>query len=76
MKIDKLEYKRLSVYDISVTVPDSFVSAENKTGKGHGEAKFYMGSKTHMREFYADDPSSSKFKVRCVILKKDLLEYM
>ncbi len=76
MVIDNLNYRREDVYDISVTVPDSFVVAENKTGKGHGEAKFYMGSKSHMREFYAGDKDKIGFKVTCVILKKDLLSYM
>lgn len=76
MIIDGIDYNILDVYDLSVTVPDSFVVNENKTCKGHGEAKLYMGSKDHMREFYANSVEDQGFEVDCIILKADLLQYM
>lgn len=56
MTIDGKEYNVIDVYDQSITVPDSYVMNENKTGKGHGEAKLYMGSKDSMRHFYTGNP--------------------
>ena len=76
LKINNTEFDILAVYDISVTVPDSFVVNENKTCKGHGEAKFYMGSKDAMRYFYTGDANNGGFVVDCFILKSDLLKYM
>lgn len=73
MIIDGLEYRVLDVYDQSITVPDSFVMNENKTGKGHGEAKLYMGSKDSMRHFYTGNPNNEGFVVRCFVLKRDLI---
>ncbi len=76
MRIADNEYQVVEVYDLSVTVPDSFVTNDNKTCKGHGEAKFYMGSKEHMREFYTGNPLSDGFEVTCIVLREDLLQYM
>lgn len=76
MKIDESLYEIIDVYDLSVTVPDSFVVNENKTCGGHGEAKLYMGSKEHMRKFYTGNKDEAGFSAECVILKKDLLQYM
>jgi len=76
MNINGSIYKIKGIYDISVTVPDSFVVNDNKTCDGHGEAKLYMGSKEHMRNFYAGDPNNSGFEVQCIVLKKDLIHYM
>lgn len=75
MVIDGKEFKKVDVYDVSVTVPDCFVCAENKTGRGNGEAKLYMGPKDRMRLFYANNTASS-FQVKCILLKSDLIEYM
>ena len=58
LKINNTEFDILAVYDISVTVPDSFVVNENKTCKGHGEAKFYMGSKDATRYLYTGDANN------------------
>ena len=76
MNINGNEYSIIDVYDLSVTVPDSFVVNDNKTCNGHGEAKLYMGSKNNMRNFYANNPHSVGFEVKCFGLKKDLLQYM
>ena len=76
MNISNVEYQVVEVYDLSVTVPDSFVVNENKTCRGHGEAKLYMGSKEHMRSFYTDNPLAAGFEVKCIVLKNDLLQYM
>ena len=73
MNICGIDFRVLDVYDQSITIPDSYVVNDNKTGKGHGEAKLYMGSKDAMRHFYAGDISSEGFVVKCFVLKKDLL---
>ena len=72
MIIDGIEYNVIDVYDQSITVPDSYVIKENKTGKGHGEAKLYMGSKDSMRRFYTGNSQREGFVVKCFVLKKDL----
>ena len=74
--LNKTEYCILDLYDLSVTIPDSFVVNNNKTCRGHGEAKLYMGSKDVMRNFYVDDNSINSFKVKGLILKSDLIKYM
>ncbi len=76
MIIDGKNYNVVDVYDLSITVPDSFVVNANKTCGGHGEAKLYMGSKEHMRNFYTGSIYNSGFEVECVILKDDLTQYM
>ena len=76
MNINDVEYQVIDVYDQSITVPDSFVVNENKTGKGHGEAKLYMGSKDSMRKFYVGNPLVEGFVVKCFILKKDLISLL
>ena len=76
MNIDGIAYNIVDVYDLSVTLPDSFVVNENKTCGGHGEAKLYMGSKDHMRNFYTGSVHSVGFEAECFILKSDLLQYM
>ena len=76
MIINGINYKVIDVYDTSVTVPDSFVVNDNKTCKGNGEAKLYMGTKEHMRDFYAGDIHNTGFEVECVVLKNDLIQYM
>lgn len=76
MEICNIAFDIIDVYKQSITIPDSFVLPENKTGKGNGEAKLYMGSKDTMRIFYAGNRFSEGFKVTCFVLKKDLLLYM
>lgn len=70
MKINKQEY---IFQDISrvLTVPDCNVLGPNKIGRGHGEAKFYFGSKDVLNAF-----SLGKRIMTCFILKSDLLNYM
>ena len=62
----------LAVFPTMMTVPDCVVASSNKLGTGHGEAKFYIGTKEEMRAFYGND----NFKAPCFMLKKDLLAYM
>lgn len=76
MKINGCYYNIVDVYDLSVTVPDSFVVNDNKTCSGHGEAKLYMGSKEHMRSFYTGNSHNQGFYATCIVLKEDLLQYM
>ena len=76
MIIDGIEYNVIDVYDQSITVPDSYVMNENKTGKGHGEAKLYMGSKDSMRHFYTGNSHREGFVVKCFVLKKDLISLL
>ena len=59
-------------YFETVTVPDCFVAPANKLGRGHGEAKLYMGSKEMMRNFFG----GSGFKADCFLLKKDLVTFL
>ncbi len=53
-----------------MTVPDCFV-LKNKTGTGHGEAKFYVGNDNKETWDFFDD-----FGRRCMLLKSDLLKYL
>lgn len=76
MKIHGIDYNVIDVYDQSITVPDSWVFNDNKTGKGHGEAKLYMGSKDNMRHFYTGDANKAGFVVECFVLKRDLLKLL
>lgn len=76
MIINGIDYNVIDVYDQSVTIPDSFVIKENKTGKGHGEAKLYMGSKDSMRYFYTGNPNNEGFVVKCFVLKRDLISLL
>lgn len=76
MIINGTNYSVIDVYDLSITVPDSFVAKANKTCKGNGEAKLYMGSKKQMRKFFTGDASSAGFTATCMILKSDLLGYL
>ena len=59
-------------FDSFMTVPDCIVTAKNKLGGGHGEAKFYISSKEDMRNFYG----GTGFAAKCFLLKSDLLAYM
>ena len=62
----------MSVFPTMMTVPDCVVTGSNKLGRGHGEAKFYIASKTEMYEFYGGE----KFNAKCFMLKSDLIAYL
>lgn len=72
MKINGEIFNTLGVFPSMMTVPDCFVVGSNKLGHGHGEAKFYITSKTEMYDFYG----APGFKARCFMLKADLVAYM
>jgi len=56
-----------------MTVADSFVKRQNKIMTGNGEAKFYLGNDSkEVRDFFG----KSGFKLKCFLLRKDLLQYM
>ena len=76
MNILGTDYNVIDVYDQSITIPDSYVVNDNKTGKGHGEAKLYMGSKDAMRKFYAGNPHTEGFVAKCFVLKRDLMSLL
>jgi putative restriction endonuclease len=59
---------------IDVTVADSWVVTDNKTGIGHGEAKIYVGQRTSSS--YKDFFGSTGFRLRCRLRKSDLLRFM
>lgn len=72
MKINGELYPTLAVFPNMMTVPDCIVTSSNKIGHGHGEAKFYISSKPEMYDFYGKE----KFKVKCFMLKDDLIAYL
>ena len=59
-------------FDRDMFVPDCWVKGKNKIGGGHGEGKFYIGSKDQMRGFYGGEG----FAASCFMLKSDLIKYM
>ena len=75
MNINGSEFNVINVYDY-ITIPDSFVVNENKTGKGHGEAKLYVGPKDEMRMFFAGNPHADGFDVKCFVLRDDLVSLL
>lgn len=74
MKLNGNNYPLISVFPDMMTVPDCVVKDSNKLGKGHGEAKFYITSKSNMEEFYGF--SSTNDVANCFMLKKDLISYL
>lgn len=68
------KFNLVETFDKCLTVPDCIVNPINKIGNANGEAKFYIASKEQMREFF--NGGISGFKVRCFVLKSDLLNYM
>lgn len=76
MIINNTNYSVIDVYDLPITIPDSFVAKANKTCKGNGEAKLYMGPKKQMRSFFTGDALNAGFSVTCMLLKDDLLSYL
>lgn len=61
-------------FDRDMFVPDCWVKGGNKIGGGHGEGKFYIGSKEQMRVFYGEGEEG--FVAPCFLLKADLIKYM
>jgi len=56
-----------------ITVADSFVKRSNKIMTGNGEAKLYLGNNNKdTRSFFGN----KGFKIRCLLLKKDLRQYL
>ena len=55
MKINGENLPTLAVFHTMMTVPDCVVVGSNKLGQGHGEAKFYISSKTEMYNFYGGE---------------------
>lgn len=72
LKINGKNLKSLGIFNTMMTVPDCFVVRSNKIGTAHGEAKFYIASKSDMYDFYGKE----KFKINCFMLKTDLLSYL
>ena len=72
MIIEGQKFIVTDTFDTVQFVPDCFVLGVSNIGSGHGEAKFYITSKTRMRDFYGDEG----FNVKCFILRSDLLAYM
>jgi len=68
----KIDGESFEVVDAKeyMTIPDCFV-LKNKTGKGHGEAKFYVGNENAETKKFFDD-----YTRKCIFLKKDLLKYI
>lgn len=72
MKINGENFPTLAVFRTMMTVPDCMVVRSNKLGRGNGEAKLYIASKTEMYEFYGGE----KFTAKCFMLKSDLIAYL
>jgi len=70
IKILNKEYEVIDTKE-RLTIPDCIVDSHNKTGIGHGEAKFYVGSKNSENFKFFDD-----FSRRCFFLKNDFIEYL
>jgi putative restriction endonuclease len=68
----RIEKKIFEIVDAReyMTIPDCFV-LKNKTGIGHGEAKFYVGNENRETNIFFDDYSR-----KCIFLKKDLEKYI
>lgn len=72
IKINNASYSIVDTKE-KMTVADSFVKRQNKIMTGNGEAKFYLGNDSkEVREFFG----KKGFKLKCFLLKKDLLQYM
>lgn len=70
MKIGKKEFSFQEVSRV-LTVPDCNVIGPNKLGTGHGEQKFYFGTKSELKSF-----TVGQSKIHCFFLKSDLLTYI
>lgn len=69
--LDNKEYEIIDAKEL-ITIPDCFVKDPNKIGRGHGEAKLYVGQTTDNSTlgFFED------FSGKCVIKKEDLVSYL
>lgn len=56
----------------TLTVPTCNVMKSNKLGSGHGESKFYFGSRQDAQTFFGTEAHAAD----CFFLKEDLLAYM
>ena len=72
MKVDNINYKIIDTFDNIITIPDCFVNKNNKIGKGHGESKLYISSKSNMIDFFG----GNDFSAKCFIKKQDLMLYL
>lgn len=72
MNINGEHFSTIDVFKDFMTVPDCIVLNSNKLGSGHGEAKFYVSSKSEMYLFYGMEGFSAK----CFMLRSDLISYM
>lgn len=72
MKIGRYDFDFIQATKTPITIPDCWVSGENKIGTGHGEAKLYIASKSKMDELF--DVQSENIK--CFVIKQDLIDYM
>lgn len=63
-----------AIEDVSrtLTVPDCNVLGPNKIGTGHGEGKFYFGTKEELSSFFGEGNAP----IKCFFLRTDLLHYM
>jgi len=64
--------KREFIDSIEVTIADSFVSRENKTGSGNGETRLYVGGRTIRSDFFGD----FGFKVFARLKRSELIRFM
>lgn len=73
MAIEILD-KQYGFEDVSrvLTVPDCNVLGPNKLGTGHGESKFYFGTKEELTDFFTLHHDTAE----CFFLRSDLLAYL
>ncbi len=73
MQIRGVEFERISSWQ-SLTIPDSFVVPDNKVHSGHGEAKFYVGSKEdpNLRTFFGEN----NFVITAMFEQQDLVQFL
>ena len=57
-----------------ITIADSFVHPAQKLGRGHGEAKLYIGNKS--KELWDFFGSEKGFILDCFLDKKNLIEFI
>ncbi len=64
--------KKEFIDSIEVTIADSFVSPENKTGSGNGETRLYVGGRSIRGDFFG----SFGFKVFARLKRSELIRFM
>ncbi len=70
LNINGKEYKVINALEY-ITIPDCFVKSPNKLGKGHGEAKLYVGQDNEKINDFFDD-----YNRKCIMKKNDLVDYL